>query len=430
MTNTDRILILIYSYLPLCGHISISGLTLFGVTVTLYRMLIPLVFLLFLVPRLEYDRGVFIKIYHGKQQLMFFFTFGFMFFYGVLSLFCSPYVIMREGYLELYNIFLGILSVFIVCEISLIKGGIRFLFSAFRAIILVFVLLGLLEIITGKHLAVSRYADPTFLISLGLESKTIKMATGLYFNENDFSAVICLFSPLFYLRRHSSYFDKLLSIFTLASITLISLVNDSWISLFAVLVGLVYCFCVSNSKSRVRGRLLGILLFLLAAYFGGGIYVAVSHQFHAASQQRGSLFLRLNTYLVSIRETIIQTYGFGFGVGSYSNVMVQLREPQVLLNPHSLWIEIFTQYGVIVFTLFALFLNNIFRSLYKKYVSQAKNNYLLMSVLAMFVIFMMVAFSSSSWLKSSVMWIPIALSLALTLNIDNENANEIGLTIT
>lgn len=425
MTSTDRVLILIYSYLPLCGHISITGLKLFGITVTPYRALIPLIFMLFLVPRLEFDRGVLIKIYHGKQQIRFCLTVGIMFFYGVISLFGSPYVVMREGYLELYNIFLGILSVFIVCEISLIKGGIQFLFNAFRAIILVFVLLGLLEIVTGKHLAVSRYADPAFLSSLGFESKTIKMASGLYYNVNDFSAVISLFSPLFYFRRHASYFVKILSIITLVSITFILLVNDSWISLFAFLVGFVYYFFASNSKSRARGLLFGVLGFLLVAYLGGEIYVAVSHQFHAASQQRGSLFLRLNTYLVSVRETIIQTYGFGFGVGSFSNVMEQLREPHVLVNPHSLWIEIFTQYGVIVITLFASFLLNIFRSLYRKHISQAKNNYLLISVLAMFIIFIMVAFSSSSWLKSSVMWLPIALSLALTLDIRNENADGI-----
>ena len=78
-----------------------------------------------------------------------------------------------------------------------------------------------------------------------------------------------------------------------------------------------------------------------------------------------------------------------------------------------------------MFTLFASFLLNIFRSLYRKHISQAKNNYLLISVLAMFIIFIMVAFSSSSWLKSSVMWLPIALSLALTLDIRNENADGI-----
>lgn len=426
MTNTDRILILIYSILPLCGHISVTRFSLFGVTLTPYRVLIPLLLFLFLVPRLEFDQGVVVKVYHGKQQVRFFYTLCFMFIYGVFSLVFSPYVSMHEGFLELFNMFLGILSIFIICEISLIKDGMRLLFSAFRAIICVFVLLGLFEIVTGIHLFTSRYADPIFLSNEGLESQTIHIATGLFYNENDFSAIISLFSPLFYLKKHSSYFQKLLSIVMLASTMFILKVNDSWICLFAVLVGFVYNLYIVKLKNRSRGWLFGVLVLFILAFWGKRIYLEVLYQFHAASQQRGSLYFRLNTYLVSIRETIVQTYGFGFGPGSFANVMAQLRNPNILINPHSLWVEIFTQYGVIVFASFVILLYSLFRRYYKQFLRQTKNDDLLASVLSMLIIYVLVAFSSSSWLKSLVMWLPIGLSLALNLSSENENTDHLG----
>ena len=60
--------------------------------------------------------------------------------------------------------------------------------------------------------------------------------------------------------------------------------------------------------------------------------------------------LRFNTYGTAIKETFSSSFGLGFGPGSFSNYFGALNSTNLLLNPHSLWIEIFFQYGIIVFT--------------------------------------------------------------------------------
>ncbi|NMA65471.1 MAG: hypothetical protein GX957_04415 [Clostridiaceae bacterium] len=456
----ESALIIVCALLPIIGHISILEFSILGVTLTLYRVFIPLIFLSLLCKRLA-DNTINIKSLYGRQYCKFVFALGFMFIYGLISLFISPMVDKRIGCLEIYNIGLGILSIAIIYEISLKKDGLIIYLKTLRVLVALSVLYGIFEIVTGYHLAFSRYSDPTFLSISNLENKTINLATGLYYNENDFSTFIGLFSFLFL--PHKNYKTKInvMCIIIFMHIIIILSINDSWIVLIGVMLGLISYLVIM--RAHIINWIISITIFFASSFGGTWIYIQVINLFNTwkfrqkvnliisepatanlpatgektvipekktvisvdnvvnsqvmgALHKTGSLYYRLYTYLVSIKETIKQTYGLGFGPGSFSNFSKSLNTSKLLLNPHSLWIEIFTQYGMIVFFIFVAFLLDLFVKLYQELRKQEYTSQMVGMILALDITYVVVAFASSNWLNSPLIWLPIGLSLALICN--------------
>ncbi|NLJ70254.1 MAG: hypothetical protein GX328_02160 [Clostridiaceae bacterium] len=441
----QKFIVAILSLLPVLGHISITTIKLFGITLTPYRVFIPLIFFYFLFMNLKNGWSEFLlnlKRKYGKYNVFFVITFLAFMIYGLILLFLAPMVDKRAGLFELINIGLGFLMIINIFEISFIEGGLKLWLKILKIVFFIILSLGFIEIIMGFHLPFSRYSDPEILRYFSLQEKIINIATGLYYNENDYSAFIVLFSPIVLFKVNKKC--RLLNFLGLTLISIVVSLNDSWICIIALLIGILFWVFLEKFSLKKIVLYLGniiishtIISSLLARFINKlndyrykkakigldqsrkfrpkkvvGAIEKVQQQFDAANSKMGSLHQRTNTYLSSSLEMFTQTYGLGFGPGSFGNVIKQMDQPNLLLNPHCLWIEILVQYGLIIFVLFVLFILSLFVHIIKKY--REKPHSLLSFVLTMDLVFVFVAFSSSSWLNSPLIWIPIGLSLIMT----------------
>jgi len=445
LSKLDMFIIAFYSILPFVGHISIFNIRVLGFILTPYRVCIPLLFLYFFYKRIQEGLKSLIgedSVYNNQYFIHFLLLFAFFIIYGFVSLAVSPYTDFRTGFLELVNIGLGFLSIIIIYEISSKKGGLLFFIKSLRIILIILLIFGLFEITTGSHFFVSRYSDLEFLKKVNLSNKIINISTGLYYNENDFSALIALFSPLLFLGKDNNRIENVVNIVALISVIVILTLNNSWICLLSLLIGMIFYLLIMKESFKIW--ILNIFSMLFSHYaISKGFALLINRinivkmkkfsdkpnvkikkksiasfqeelrkQINFSGNKKGSLFLRLNTYITSTLEMFNKTYGLGFGPGSFQLAIKEMQNERLLLNPHSLWIEILVQYGVFVFLFFIVFLLGIFIKLFKTILEN--ENRLLGLILAMDIMFVLVAFSSSNWLKSAIIWLPIGITLALT----------------
>ena len=76
------------------------------------------------------------------------------------------------------------------------------------------------------------------LLHIG-DSSNPQKATGIFFNENDLSVCLTLFTPLFFPLKNKGYKINVFYIIILSVIEFILLKNDSMICFFSLLVGIV-----------------------------------------------------------------------------------------------------------------------------------------------------------------------------------------------
>lgn len=434
----------------LLGTVPIVDIKILGVVPTFYRVFIPLFALYFFCKDFSFIRKIIwkndLKIY---KAFIFFIIFWLV--YGGIQIFVCPYVDLKTGLQELINILLGCLSALCIIEAILVYGGLRIVINSARAVVVAVTIIGVIEMITCLHLDTSQFSSDIYLSayidsygSLPTDGKISAMATGIFYNVNDFSACLGVFSVLFFPKRTQKVWVKILFICELSVMVLIALVNDAWICLIAMCIGgIVYLILV---KARIITCLAAILwagvlkLFVVQAFFhsvefvyltffpdkriprpienliqGGTSQVAEAIEGQIAGMEtgRGSLSLRFNTYGTAIKETFSSSFGLGFGPGSFSNYFGALNSTNLLLNPHSLWIEIFFQYGIIVLLGFLAVLVYAFILLLKCWRQTQSATYAM--ILAMDVILVFISFAPSSFIGYSYLWIPIGLTIGVVM---------------
>ena len=132
--------------------------------------------------------------------------------------------------------------------------------------------------------------------------------------------------------------------------------------------------------------------------------------------------------LVFLRET------FGFGVGTANAEYWMATEPVYYVrgftNVHNWWVEILTNFGVIIFILYIVFYISLFCSIWKRYKTEKDYH---TKVLCMILISFMGAFlaasvsSSSNWGKEWlwILWsFIIAFQGSADVSLERENRNE------
>lgn len=434
----------------LLGTIPIVDIKILGVVPTFYRVFIPLLALYFFCKDFRFMRK---NLWNSKLKiykiLIFFVIFWLV--YGVGQIFICSYVEIKVGVQELVGILLGAISALCIVECILVYGGFRVIINSVRAVVVIVTIIGILEMITCKHLDTSMLCSDSYLKAyidsygfLPSDGKISAMATGIFYNVNDFSAWLGVFSSLFFPKRTQKNWVKIAFFVELSIIALIALVNDAWICLIAMCIGgIVYLVLVRARMITCLATILwaGLMkLFVVQAFFHtvGFVYStffpkkqvpqpiakliqdgtsqvteAIEGQIAGMETGRGSLSLRFNTYGTALKETFSSSFGLGFGPGSFSNYFGALNSTNVLLNPHSWWIEILFQYGIVVLIGFLAVLVYAFILLLKCWKQTQSATYAM--ILAMDVILVLISFAPSSFIGYSYLWIPIGLTFGVVM---------------
>lgn len=431
----------VFVFLIVFGNYSIIDVRIIGVVLTYYRVFIPILFIFILIKYIL-NKDYILDKYSDKLIKYTGIVMIFWIIYGCISLLISPWSVFDTGLKEIFNICLGGM---VVCISIYLYNKNKFenIILTIKIIMLIMVFIGYIEILTGLHLNTSMISSPTYIeevetIYAGEEipSNVFYVATGIFYNSNDYCAFLSIFAPVFLYVKNENYLSKLLSNIMLFFIFLILLIDDAWICIISLFICLM--FYLIFSRAHIFAYILAIISFLFARYFGKAIIdlnnnimykifgndifnhsITVSNiektlsiQVENASQQQGSLYYRINTYTEAIKEMFLHSKGLGLGAGSYQNYFADIAiKRDMVSNPHSLWIEILSQYGIIIFLLFVALMLLIIIKLFKQYLKNKSKSHVL--VMSMGISFALASFAPSTFLTNSYYWIIIGIGIAM-----------------
>lgn len=439
----------LYLFSAILGNFNVVNFKIFGVYPTLYRITIPALAAISLIILFLFAKT---KPYISFSSKMMLFTVLLFLIYGIIMLFLSDTVDKHEGLKTIMLIVLGLLSLITIFTLLEDENSIRVALTICKFILVILIIMALYEIISGNHLSVSRFCDSSNLKSRNISAKTkMHLATGVFYNENDFCTLISTFSPLFFNVFQENKIKSLLNLVCMFFIIFIFIVNDAWICWIAFLMSLILYLIMRQHKPFYKSIVfLSFIIVIkrfglyaltctvdfIAKLMGNGSLLnygehfktgansfnnTVSAQINSSEIGVGSAFRRMHTYKKSIEHTFLDTYGFGYGPGSFSNFSASLNDKTMLLNPHCMWIEILTEYGAFLFLAFFLCLFSVFVSLIKLY-KKTKSD-LIPIICAIDISFVIASFAPSSLFAVSYMWIPIGLSFATINAYENINHN-------
>jgi len=405
----------------------------FGFNWTFYR---GVVVLLSVVTLILY-RGE-IRITARKENLLWM---GFMLIwliYGAVLLVVSPFSDPGRGTLELFSILCGLLSFYILSGLRLTDREIETLLRVLFFLLLGLVILGFYEIITGNHLSFSMFNDPDNLVK---HRWSIHTASGIMYNINDFSALLTLMCPVvigrFRIRFRWGYFDP--GWLLLIAVIVINRINDANTSIIAIIVGVVLYFALPLTGDRRKmGKLLLVLAIAILAvvlYFvvmeaeDEGFLNRVFGLVKETTEGKGSLHSRILIY----RDDLVAAWRSGLmGLGPAGFPVYYTRYPMDsasgFVNPHSLVLEILSQYGVVICIGFLFLLCRLVKKMYRIYKvktsCEQQKEWGRMGVIII-VVYLIVTFASSSYLLNTLHWTLLAL-LCLIADMESERNDETG----
>lgn len=423
---TNRIIALLIPVVVLLGNFSIGGARVAGVVITYYRLFIPVFFIVVLLLDFQEASGSLGRNTLAEQKMtkaLLGVTFIWLV-YGVTTIFLFPYATMHEGLQELLALVLGVMTAVIIIIVCA-DGASDYVVAGIKIALAITLLIGLYELLTANHLSTARVSDPEFIRRnqeiFGAEAENLKfyVAMSVCNNENDYSALIAVLSPFYFLRTGKSRVLRVLDILALCLALIILYQNNAFICFVAFILGIVIALVVAlktwNERIGITAALVltRIALALGIIRFGDGaasMSATLLAQLENDNLGMGSMYYRINTYRVTLIETFRTSKGLGFGAGSFTNYFSQLADSEkIMINPHCFWFEILSEYGVLIFGLFALFLIILMLEVIRKMFKAESQLPAVVGASGFALIIASVA--PSSYLKTGYYWIPVALAV-------------------
>ncbi len=288
-------------------------------------------------------------------------------------------------------------------------------FTLWIIMALLFIGIGLINHFLHIHLPVSRIAkSPAYMKSI---------PTALFANENDYASFLSI-SFFFFLalfNRGKYLFFKLVGLSGGLLALFLIIITSSRANLLAIALGLCVYFFILPARKKITyialglvGAGVGSLLFPRQV---GSLVSDVLYQF-------SSLFgeSKVTSASNDIRENLLKnamsflenTYGFGIGAGNAEYYMKNeaLYNTQGITNIHNWWMEIFLQYGFIIFAGYLLFFGFLIWQMvisFKK--AKCESEKMISEALLMgLVAFIVAAMSPSSFSSLNYNWLLIAFA--------------------
>lgn len=337
------------------------------------------------------------------------------------------------------GLFVGL---FLAYALSSAKDSARTLRMVFAGWIMAFVVtatLGAREIVLGEHL-------PNYLTSTDVANVDLRLIASTFGNPNNYAAFLVTAFPFLVnlVLRSRARTIRSLGISLAAMTCLLMLYTGSRICIFAL--GLEILILALLGGTRFRKGLFGfaiiISLFLLVAGTGlaGSIAPGLPTKLDSATPSRifdeatgggstSSGERRVNLYLDGL-WMISDSGGLGVGPGNFEAVMSTADVPYDtggVLSPHNAYLEIASQYGLLVFGAFLLWAGICFRICWRAARHGGPRARLWgMTAIAAFIGNCVSALASSSYLTGSTNWVFMATLFLVTVTIEREAIIENG----
>lgn len=342
--------------------------------------------------------------------------------YGAILLIISRYSPMHNGVVELIALFNGFLCIAILNDIKVSRQDIDTVIVLIFTMLVIYILLGIIEINTGYHLPTSEYSDVSVMNDLSVVRST-RGATGPMYGGNDFSAMLTCLLPIgLYKKKWRPLFFA-----SLIGVIYIDFVNDANICLIGIIIGTIFYLVamVGLGKNGWRAiRLFFLFIFITMSIFvfinlkGIGQHITLFEVINVQIQNYklgfGSLYARLIMYLDSLKASV-DTFFLGIGPAGFSEYFKAHPSSSGLTNPHNMYLEVLVQYGLIITALFVTGLIKLIVRCRKLYcqvnTDEEKNRFLALTEI--FLLYSIVCLASSSFIGYSYQWLLIGVGSAL-----------------
>lgn len=213
------------------------------------------------------------------------------------------------------------------------------------------------EITTGNHL-------PSAFVENMPDYALRTLAISTFGNPNNYGAFLALALPLLLLSYDSATrpFWRALYGLMIPLLFVAVFLSASRSALLGVLLQMLLYVFVFGTMRRIVWAVIGAVGILVGAAYAGmsleefRLLAKLQGAFSDSALESGSLSIRLSLTLNGL-WMIATSYGLGVGAGGYEQAV---QDPQVpfgtggLINPHNFWIEIASEYGLVVIGLFVI----------------------------------------------------------------------------
>jgi teichuronic acid biosynthesis protein TuaE len=324
-------------------------------------------------------------------------------FWGILAVFWAAGT--EAAVVNLMGVALGFLTVLALLNLRAnTTRGLRWLFRGWVAAAVVAGSIGVWEFVTGQHLPGSWIDNTPARVQ-----RLVVIST--FDNPNNFGAFLLLVSAvaLYQMETARSAVVRWSLFFFVLWLFVLAMLSTSKIAVLSILM-VIGVYVVR----AVRSRMTAVALVLAIAggfvssliYLGGDLdlltdIVAFAEGGLTLEQSTRS---RVNLFLAGVDMTV-STYGLGVGGGNFSYLMERGYSrlwTRDIVDPHNWWMEILSQYGVVVFALYVGYLAYV--ALFSLRASRGEeplSRFLLPFVLA----FVLSGFANSSYVLQPTNWL-------------------------
>lgn len=213
------------------------------------------------------------------------------------------------------------------------------------------------EIITMNHFS---YDDERLIGGIGIYAPYASVFFG---NYNNYCVFICLSLPmlLWGIIGEGKKALKIFYLFVLGISVLIIFVNTNRTSMVVIFIYLL-------SQIRLNYKNLSFIVIILVLFYFSytflpdslvqNIEILFNDRVNVDYRHDESGSIRMFNFIAGI-GFLIDSYGMGVGAGGYEYYMERSEYFKGIVNPHNFFLEIFAQYGIIVFSLFIIWLLKI-----------------------------------------------------------------------
>jgi len=263
------------------------------------------------------------------------------------------------------------------------------------------------------------------------EGISAHIPVAFYYNPNNFGLILSVLLPFVYLKDKEFSIKKVHDFLITILFVFIIVIIGSRLSIIAVSIFLF----LSLFLQQYRVKLLNLIvvfsfltffvsllyrkLYLLVSQITGAVVSLFNSGIYEVSEN-----VRLQLYRLGLKEMLKNPLGHGPGGAEYfySNFKDSLGN---MINPHSLWVEIGVNFGLIGFLSFTCFYGGLLYLLIKKRLWCETNNknyikYLLNYLIFSLLVYPIVSFSPSSNIYPHILpWIIYGFALNLLTKSEN-----------
>ncbi len=344
--------------------------------------------------------------------------------YGVILLIAAPYAEPDRGSRELFSILCGAFCFYILSNLHLTKDEIETVLRVLFFVLVALIVMGFVEIITGQHLPSSMFNDPDNEVK---NRVSINSATGFMYNINDFSSLITLMLPVAIGRFRIKFYRVQLDPgwILVVCVWIINRINDANICIISIIIGVLLYFIIYSWRDRrgvalvFAGIALFFLILFLVYYFEftkkADLISRTVDLVEKSEEGVGSVYSRSMLYKNGLNAGWISGF-LGLGPGGFPAYYSVNQSDTLLINPHSLLMEILSQYGLIILALFLFLLITLFRRSFRLYQYSSDHDIREWGRTGaiLIVTYVISSFASSSYLPFSFHWTLLALICLMT----------------